>query len=33
MSPSKVRELFAEEEGVFRFGEPSRREGKKLVRS
>ena len=33
MSPSKVRELFSEEEGVIRFGEPSRREGKKLVRS
>jgi hypothetical protein len=33
MSPSKVRELFAKEEGVIRFGEPSRREGKKLVRS
>jgi hypothetical protein len=33
MSPSTVRELFAEEEGVIRFGEPSRREGKKLVRS
>jgi hypothetical protein len=26
MSPSKVRELFSEEEGVIRFGEPSRRE-------
>ncbi len=33
MSPSTVRELFAEEEGVIRLGEPSRREGKKLVRS
>ena len=33
MSPSKVRELFSQEEGVIRFGEPSRREGKKLVRS
>ena len=33
VSPSKVRELFSEEEGVIRFGEPSRREGKKLVRS
>jgi hypothetical protein len=33
MSPSKVSELFSEEEGVIRFGEPSRREGKKLVRS
>jgi hypothetical protein len=33
MSPSKVRDLFAEEEGVIRFGEPSRREGKQLVRS
>jgi hypothetical protein len=33
MSPSKVRELFSEEEGVIRFGEPSRGDGKKLVRS
>jgi hypothetical protein len=33
MSPSKVRELFSDEEGVIRFGESSRREGKKLVRS
>src|SRR5258706_13150954 len=33
LSPSTVRELFAEEEGVIRFGGPSRREGKKLVRA
>jgi hypothetical protein len=33
IAPSKVRELFANEPGVMRIGEPSRREGRKLVRS
>jgi hypothetical protein len=33
LAPSKVRELFADEPGVLMIGEPSRREGKRLVRS
>lgn len=33
LAPSKVRELFAEEPGVLRIGEPSRRESRKLKRS
>jgi hypothetical protein len=33
LSPSKVRELFADESGVIRIGEPSRRQGKKLTRA
>jgi hypothetical protein len=32
LSPSKVRELFADEPGVVRIGERSRREGRKLTR-
>jgi hypothetical protein len=32
LAPSKVRDLFAEEPGVLRIGEPSRREGRKLTR-
>lgn len=32
-APSRVRELFADEPGVLKLGEPSRREGKRLVRS
>jgi hypothetical protein len=33
LSPTKVRELFADEPGVIRLGEPSRRQGRKLTRS
>jgi hypothetical protein len=33
LSPSKVRELFGDEPGVIRLGEPSRREGRNLTRS
>jgi hypothetical protein len=33
LAPSKVRELFADELGVMRIGEPSRREGRKLTRA
>lgn len=32
LAPSKVRELLADEPGVLRIGEPSRRVGKKLTR-
>jgi hypothetical protein len=31
-APSKVREIFIDEPGVLKIGEPSRREGKRLVR-
>jgi hypothetical protein len=33
LAPSKVRELFVDELGVMRIGEPSRREGRKLTRA
>jgi hypothetical protein len=32
LSPQTIRELFAEEPGVIRVGEPSRREGRTLKR-
>jgi hypothetical protein len=32
LAPSKVRELFANEPGVIKLGEPSRREGRTLKR-
>lgn len=33
LSPTKVRRMFAEEPGVIKVGEPSRRVGRKLKRS
>jgi hypothetical protein len=33
MSDEKVRQIFAEEAGVVRIGLPSRRQGRRLVRS
>jgi hypothetical protein len=33
LAPSKIRELFTEEPGVIRIGEPSRRERRQLKRS
>ena len=33
LAPSKIRELFTDEPGVLRIGEPSRREGRQLKRS
>jgi hypothetical protein len=33
LAPSKVRELFKDEPGVIRIGEPSRREGRTLKRA
>jgi hypothetical protein len=33
LAPSRIRELFTDEPGVIRIGEPSRREGRQLKRS
>ena len=33
LAPSRIRELFTDEPGVIRIGEPSRREGRHLKRS